>query len=78
MAIPEFDYTASLAKMAAMPRPESADPVAAAQGFNGGYTLKVCPTEPIDRVIPGVQFVDSPENADTVLVIHRADAPATA
>lgn len=78
MTIPTFDYTAYLAKMAAMPRLDSADPIAAAQTFNGGYVLKVYPTEPVDRAIPGVQFIDSADDADTVLIIHRAHATATA
>mgnify|MGYP001427442044 CR=1 FL=1 len=78
MTIQLFDYTSQLAKMAAMPRPESADPVTAAQVLNGGYTLKVYPTEPIDRVIAGVRFVESADDADTVLVVHRGGAAATA
>ncbi len=78
MTIQAFDYTAHLAKMAAMPRPEAADPVTAARVFNGGYTLKVYPTEPVDHTINGVRFVDNVDDADTVLVVHRADPTATA
>lgn len=78
MTIQAFDYTSHLAKMAAMPRPEAADPVTAARVFNGGYTLKVYPTEPVDRTIDGVRFVENADEADTVLVVHRRDPSATA
>ncbi|MFN8531439.1 MAG: hypothetical protein U0670_22775 [Anaerolineae bacterium] len=74
-----FDFLKELAAMAQMERPTGlTDPVAAARVFNGGYTLKVYPTERIDQDIPGVQFVDVPDDADTVLVIHRENPVETA
>ncbi|MDX2162490.1 MAG: hypothetical protein SF162_14280 [bacterium] len=75
----EFDFLQELARLAGTELPAHiTDPIEAAQHFSGGYTLKVYPTERVDVPIPGVLFVDTVDDADTVLLIHRENPAATA
>jgi hypothetical protein len=74
-----FDLVPFLAAVARQDMLPGTDVAAAAQTLSSGMGIRLFLPRPLQgALIPGVEIVDKPDNANVILLVHRESAAATA